>query len=149
MDGEFRTQTGKPNRGKGLPSINDLAHNNKIKDFHIISGGGHCWINENGVFECGDLSNKIVVTGKVDTSKAGTYKITYTVEDAAKNKATVTRTIIVKAEEVVVPEKPIVPEKPEEEPDNNQGENTGGGNTGDNEPTTNENTTVDTTIPVE
>ena len=35
----------------------------------------------------GDLSNKIVVTGKVDTSKAGTYKITYTVEDAAKNKA--------------------------------------------------------------
>lgn len=59
LDGEFRTQTGKPNRGKGLPSINDLAHNNKIKDFHIISGGGHCWINENGVFECGDLSNKI------------------------------------------------------------------------------------------
>ena len=44
----------------------------------------------------GDLSNKIVVTGKVDTSKAGKYVLTYTVEDSAKNKATVTRTVIVK-----------------------------------------------------
>lgn len=45
----------------------------------------------------GDLTSKIVVTGKVNTSKAGTYKITYTVEDSAKNKASVTRTVIVKA----------------------------------------------------
>lgn len=45
----------------------------------------------------GDLTSKIVVTGKVDTSKAGTYKITYTVEDSAKNKASVTRTVVVKA----------------------------------------------------
>ncbi len=45
----------------------------------------------------GDLTSKIVVTGKVNTAKAGTYRITYTVEDAAKNKATVTRTVIVKS----------------------------------------------------
>ena len=42
------------------------------------------------------MSNKIVVTGKVDTSKAGKYVLTYTVEDSAKNKATVKRTVIVK-----------------------------------------------------
>ncbi len=44
----------------------------------------------------GDLSSKIVTTGSVNTSRAGTYKITYTVEDAAKNKASITRTVIVK-----------------------------------------------------
>ena len=43
----------------------------------------------------GDLTSKIVVTGKVDTSKKGVYVITYTVEDAAKNKATKTRTVTV------------------------------------------------------
>ena len=47
----------------------------------------------------GDLTSKIVVTGKVDTSKAGVYTITYTVEDAAKNKATKTRTVTVEDEE--------------------------------------------------
>lgn len=45
----------------------------------------------------GDLTSKIVVTGKVDTSKKGTYTLTYTVEDKAKNKATKTRTVIVEA----------------------------------------------------
>ena len=45
----------------------------------------------------GDLTSKIVTTGKVDTSKAGKYTITYTVEDAAKNKATKTRTVIVES----------------------------------------------------
>ncbi len=45
----------------------------------------------------GDLTSKIVITGTVNTSKAGTYRITYTVEDSAKNKASVTRTVIVKA----------------------------------------------------
>lgn len=44
----------------------------------------------------GDLTNKIQISGKVDTSKTGTYTITYTVEDSAGNKTTVTRTIIVK-----------------------------------------------------
>ena len=44
----------------------------------------------------GDLTSKIEISGNVDTKKAGTYKITYTVKDAAGNVATVTRTVIVK-----------------------------------------------------
>ena len=44
----------------------------------------------------GDLTSKITTSGKVDTTKAGTYKITYTVEDSSKNKASITRTVTVK-----------------------------------------------------
>ena len=44
----------------------------------------------------GDLTSKIITSGKVNTTKAGTYKITYSVEDSSKNKASVTRTVIVK-----------------------------------------------------
>lgn len=46
----------------------------------------------------GDLTGKIERTGNVDTKKAGTYKITYTVKDSAGNVATETRTITVKGE---------------------------------------------------
>ena len=41
----------------------------------------------------GDLTDKIEITGKVDTKKEGTYYITYTVKDAAGNVATVKRTV--------------------------------------------------------
>ena len=44
----------------------------------------------------GDITSKIVTTGKVDTSKVGTYTITYTIEDSSGNTATTTRTVIVK-----------------------------------------------------
>ena len=81
----------------------------------------------------GDLTNKIVVTGTVNTSKAGTYRITYTVEDAAKNKAIATRTVIVKAENIIpeqpdvpsTPGTPAVPEQPQKPqlPENNNQEN--------------------------
>ena len=39
------------------------------------------------------------MSGKVDTSKPGTYTITYAVEDSSGNKATVTRTVIVKGKD--------------------------------------------------
>lgn len=55
----------------------------------------------------GDLTSKIETIGSVDTKKAGTYKITYTVKDAAGNTATATRTVIVKEDK-----------KPEEKPTN-------------------------------
>lgn len=89
----------------------------------------------------GDLSSKIVTTGTVDTSKAGTYKITYTVEDAAKNKATVTRTVVVKAD-TVTPQEPEEPEDPQEPelPDDNQNNQDGGAGNG------NDNTTQDNTV---
>ncbi len=51
----------------------------------------------------GDLTKKIQISGTVDTSKAGTYKIDYTVQDAAGNKTTISRTIIVKGKEISKP----------------------------------------------
>ncbi|UKS55696.1 immunoglobulin-like domain-containing protein [Exiguobacterium acetylicum] len=44
----------------------------------------------------GVITKNIKVSGKVNTKKTGTYKLIYTVLDKAKNKTTVTRTIIVK-----------------------------------------------------
>ncbi|WP_409272161.1 immunoglobulin-like domain-containing protein [Neobacillus sp. SCS-31] len=43
----------------------------------------------------GNLTRKIVVSGKVNTKKAGQYVLTYTVYDKAKNKAMAVRTITV------------------------------------------------------
>ena len=44
----------------------------------------------------GNLTNKIKKSGKVDTKKAGTYTIKYTVTDKAGNKASKSRIVIVK-----------------------------------------------------
>lgn len=43
----------------------------------------------------GDLTNNIQITGSVDTSKAGTYTITYKVKDSKGNEATATRKVTV------------------------------------------------------
>ena len=43
--------------------------------------------------EDGDLTNKIVVTGKVQTNTVGRYTLTYTVTDSSKNMAKVTRVV--------------------------------------------------------
>lgn len=43
--------------------------------------------------EDGDLTNKIVVTGKVQTNTVGRYTLTYTVSDSSKNMAKVTRVV--------------------------------------------------------
>ena len=59
---------------------------------------GYCPKNKNSLTVLITLLSmvmKIKITGKVDTKKEGTYTITYTVEDAAGNKSTVTRTVIV------------------------------------------------------
>ena len=45
--------------------------------------------------EDGDITARIVITGSVDTSTAGTYVITYTVQDSGGNSATATREVIV------------------------------------------------------
>lgn len=44
----------------------------------------------------GDLTEKIVISGSVNTSKAGTYTITYTVTNSYNKTTTATRTITVK-----------------------------------------------------
>lgn len=41
----------------------------------------------------GDLSDKVKVTGEVDTSKEGTYTLTYTISDSSNNKTEATRSI--------------------------------------------------------
>lgn len=43
--------------------------------------------------EDGDLTNKLVVTGKVQTNTVGRYSLTYTVTDSSKNMAKVTRVV--------------------------------------------------------
>lgn len=44
----------------------------------------------------GDLTSQVTVTGTVDTRYAGTYTLTYTVEDAYHNQVSVSRTVSVK-----------------------------------------------------
>lgn len=51
----------------------------------------------------GDITSKVKVTGSVDTSKLGTYKLTYTVYDSSGNKAEKSRTI-----KVIDNEKPSI-----------------------------------------
>ena len=46
-----------------------------------------------------DISNKIKISGEVDTTKVGTYKVKYTVSDSSNNKSSITRTVIVKENE--------------------------------------------------
>ena len=41
----------------------------------------------------GDITTSVIVEGKVDTSKTGNYKITYTVKDSYDNETTITRTV--------------------------------------------------------
>jgi hypothetical protein len=51
----------------------------------------------------GDISDRIVVDNPVDTSAAGSYTVSYSVEDAAGNRDSATRTVIVQAEQDTVP----------------------------------------------
>ena len=46
--------------------------------------------------EDGDLTSKIKVDGEVDTSKAGTYVLTYTVTDSKGHEVTAKQTVTVK-----------------------------------------------------
>lgn len=55
----------------------------------------------------GDITNKVSITGEVDTKKEGTYIITYTVEDASGNKAETTRKVIVKKKQVTTSNKTV------------------------------------------
>ena len=40
-----------------------------------------------------DITNKVAISGSVNTNKLGTYKITYTVKDSSQNQTTVQRTV--------------------------------------------------------
>ncbi|RUM66756.1 MAG: hypothetical protein DSZ06_02655, partial [Sulfurospirillum sp.] len=53
--------------------------------------------------EDGDITNKITTSGTVNTNKAGTYTITYSVTDSAGNSASITRTVKVEKKKVENP----------------------------------------------
>lgn len=50
----------------------------------------------------GDITNKVSITGKVDTTKEGTYNISYSVEDSSGNVAGISRKVNVKKKQVAV-----------------------------------------------
>ena len=64
----------------------------------------------------GDITDKVIVMGNVDTSKTGEYVLQYSVEDTYKNRTVVSRTVqvkkktteIVKQPEVVVPRGKVI-----------------------------------------
>ncbi len=58
--------------------------------------------------EDSDLTAKITVDGEVDTTKAGTYVLTYTVTDSKGHEVTAKQTVTVKVREEVTNEKPIL-----------------------------------------
>ncbi|WP_436866458.1 M4 family metallopeptidase [Bacillus fungorum] len=58
--------------------------------------------------ENGDLTSKVKVDGEVDTSKAGTYVLTYTVTDSEGHEVTAKQTVTVKVREEVKNEIPIL-----------------------------------------
>ena len=54
----------------------------------------------------GDITNKIQISGSVNTSKAGTYKITYKVKNSSDKETTKIRTVNVKGKEEPKPSTP-------------------------------------------
>ena len=54
----------------------------------------------------GDITNKIITSGSVNTSKAGKYTVKYTVTNSKGKAATATRTITVKTKETPKPQEP-------------------------------------------
>ena len=92
----------------------------------VLSGEGTVKITEGGKFKdpgatandnCdGNITDRIQVTGSVDTGKPGTYTLTYTVTDSYNNTSTATRTVVVEPKPEEKPEeKPDTPEEPGEE----------------------------------
>jgi hypothetical protein len=51
----------------------------------------------------GNLTNKIIKVSNIDSSKIGTYTITYTVRDSANNEATAVRTVNVVKDDTIKP----------------------------------------------
>ena len=70
----------------------------------------------------GDITSKIVISGSVNTSKAGTYTVTYTVTNSSNKTKTVTRTITVKEKEIT--QEPTNTEQPSTDENTSSNETT-------------------------
>lgn len=86
--------------------IGDSTINLKVGENYIEKGATATDDND------GDITNKIQISGSVNTSKAGTYKITYKVKNSFDKETTTTRTVIVKAKEAAPTSTPVPTKAP-------------------------------------
>ncbi len=68
-----------------------------LRDVKTELDAGDVWTDSYEAYDnCdGDLSGSVRISGYVDTTMAGTYELTYTVEDTSGNTATATRSVMV------------------------------------------------------
>lgn len=88
--------------------VRQIEYNDPIAPEITLLGEAHIMLKQNTTYKeagfaaldnCdGDLTEKVTVSGEVDTGKAGTYVLTYTVEDSYGNLATAQRTVFVSAQ---------------------------------------------------
>ncbi|MBO5375391.1 MAG: DUF5011 domain-containing protein [Bacilli bacterium] len=75
----------------------------KGTDYYILLGNNYIEPGYNAFDNCdGNLTNNVVITGTVDTSKIGNYQILYEVADSKGNKSSVTRNVFVIKEDVPI-----------------------------------------------
>lgn len=93
----------------------------------------------------GNLTDKIEISGNVNTSKAGTYKVTYSVTNSVDKTATVTRTVIVKEKNTPTPKPNTNTNTTNTNSSTNTNTNTNTANTTNTTPNTNTTNTIPST----
>ena len=83
-----QTQTATGDPGEIVIGVNGNERTVVLKGEDYLEAGAHAAEPTDGV-----LNNQIKTAGEVDTSKAGTYTITYSVEDSTGHRASVERTV--------------------------------------------------------
>ena len=135
-----------------LHNASNNGNSNKNNDSEptiTLNGDSHITLNVGDTYteqgatakddKDGDISNKISISGSVNTSKAGKYTITYSVKNSNGKTVTKTRIITVKAKEPVKePDK-----KPSENTTGEGDKNTTGNNTTQDNTTSSENKTTE------
>ena len=77
-----------------IDNVNPTIELNGKNEISLYVGDKYNEENAKAIDEYdGDLTDKIGISGNVDTSKVGTYKLTYSVKDSSDNSASIDRTI--------------------------------------------------------
>lgn len=97
------TYTVTDSSGNKASVYREFKYNDLEKPNISLKGYNYVFVKLNGEYKesgytasdnCdGDITNKVVISGNVDTSKEGTYTITYNVKDNKGNDASTTRTV--------------------------------------------------------